>query len=106
MAASVFRAHIMSRIVLVGSLLLSISWHAHAQPATPQSGFPTTLVTTGINTHQSQVRFSSPTLADLTGDGRPEIIVGTTDGVVWAVRSTGGVLWAFDTGPAPIESTP
>lgn len=88
---------------------------ANAQPATPQAGFPVRLVTPTIDTPDSQVRFSSPVLADLTGDSRPEIIVGTADGVVWAIKSGGdpdgsgsksGVLWARKVSTSPIESRP
>ena len=97
----------MNRTRTFGSALaLVAAAHAGAQEAPLQAGFPTTLVAPGINTSDSQVRISSPTLADLTGDGRPEIVFGTPDGVVWAIRSSGGVLWAFDSGDAPIESTP
>lgn len=47
--------------------------------------------------------FSPPTLADITGDGKPEILVGTNDGKVIAIGHTSGnsltMLWSFDTGP-------
>ncbi len=48
----------------------------------------------GTNCHQS-----SPALADLTGDGRPEIIVATNNGHVLAVSGTGTVLWDRDVAP-------
>lgn len=44
-----------------------------------------------------QVRFGSPTVADITNDGRPEIIVGGKDGIIHAVSGTGRVLWQFRT---------
>ena len=103
----------MDRILVLFALAASST--ATAQVATPQAGFPVRLVSGSINTPDSQVRFSSPVLADLTNDGRPEIIVGTADGVVWAIRSGGdpdgngpqsGVLWATKVSTSPIESRP
>jgi len=48
------------------------------------------------------VRFSPPTLVDLNGDGREEILVGTADGKVFAITSTTtypylSILWSHDT---------
>lgn len=42
---------------------------------------------------------SSPALADLTGDGKLDIIVATNNGHVLAVRRDGVVLWDVDTAP-------
>ncbi|MDF1539097.1 MAG: PQQ-binding-like beta-propeller repeat protein [Candidatus Thorarchaeota archaeon] len=42
---------------------------------------------------------SSPTVADVTGDGVPEVIVGAEDGTLYCLNGgTGAVLWAHDTG--------
>ncbi|MCL4832175.1 MAG: VCBS repeat-containing protein [Caldilineaceae bacterium] len=46
------------------------------------------------------VKFSSPTLVDLDGDGDQEILVGTTDGKVIALNRSGNTLsqlWAYST---------
>ncbi len=62
------------------------------------------------------VEFSSPTLADLTGDGWPEVLIGTTThngltnaydrpAVLVAMQSNGTILWARNLG-APINSAP
>ncbi len=37
----------------------------------------------------------APTLVDLTGDGKPEIIASVPDGKVYAVSSTGKKLWTY-----------
>jgi beta-galactosidase len=39
---------------------------------------------------------SSPALADLTGDGQSEIVTGSYNGSVYALRSDGSLLWSFD----------
>jgi hypothetical protein len=67
---------------------------AFADPIAAQGS--ATLTGSGI------VRFSTPVLADLDGNGSKEIVVGTSDGKVFAVRYTGvgsrlAVLWMHDT---------
>jgi hypothetical protein len=52
------------------------------------------------------VRQGSVTLANISGDSRPEIIVGGTDGRVHAYSSSGAELWVYDTGTAAIEGKP
>lgn len=46
---------------------------------------------------------SSPALGDLTGDGVPEVVIGSRDGYARAWRGNGSLLWAkrlrFDIGP-------
>lgn len=39
----------------------------------------------------------SPTLADLTGDGRPEVVFGADNGTLCALSSQGKELWTFKT---------
>ncbi len=67
-------------------------------------GFPVTL-------GSGQFRWSSVALGDLTGDGVPEIVIGTTDGVVHAYKGTDDdgsgtvdLLWSYNTGDAAVES--
>lgn len=41
---------------------------------------------------------SSPALADLDGDGRRDVVVGSSDGYLYALRDDGAQLWKFQTG--------
>jgi hypothetical protein len=50
-------------------------------------------------------KHASPTLADIDGDSRQEILVGNTNGHVYCVNHDGGIRWTFYTG-AKIQSTP
>jgi hypothetical protein len=51
--------------------------------------------------------FSSPALADVTGDTTPEIIVASMDGQVEAFRSTDRVrIWSRDLGTTAIQTSP
>jgi len=43
---------------------------------------------------------SSPAVADITGNGKMEIVVATNNGYVLAVTHDGSVLWKTDVGPA------
>jgi hypothetical protein len=49
------------------------------------------------------VTFSSPALGDLDGNGRPDVVIGSSDGVLQAYRGNGARSWAvhlpFYTGP-------
>jgi beta-galactosidase len=47
---------------------------------------------------------SSPALADLNGDGRLEIVIGSYNGKVYALDSEGNLLWEFDTGDTVFSS--
>jgi outer membrane protein assembly factor BamB len=51
--------------------------------------------------HDSNL-FSSPTIADLDGDGSPEIIFGTQGGRVVAVRANGTLMWSRSTGSVSV----
>jgi hypothetical protein len=42
------------------------------------------------------VVWSSPTLADLNGDGVPDVVVGSRDHKVWAWKGDGTQLWSVD----------
>lgn len=51
--------------------------------------------------------YSSPAVADVTGDATPEIVVASMDGVVEAFRATDRVrLWTRDLGNTAIQSSP
>ncbi|HNV08523.1 MAG TPA: FG-GAP-like repeat-containing protein [Dokdonella sp.] len=67
-----------------------------------QAGFPTALVELG----QDSNLFSSPTIADLDGNGSPEIIFGTQGGRVVAVRANGTLMWSRSTGSVSVQSKP
>ena len=54
----------------------------------------------------SRILAGSPTIIDIVGDSRPEIIVGDSRGNVFAYNSTGGLVWQHDTGGMGIESKP
>lgn len=56
----------------------------HLDDGSTVGGWPQT--TSGVTT-------SSPALGDLTGDGKPEVVVGSRDGQVHAYRGNGTALW-------------
>ena len=49
---------------------------------------------------------SSVALGDLTGNGIDDIVVGSYDGVIFAYRGNGSLIWQYDTGDAAIVSKP
>ena len=65
------------------------------KPLPAQPGFTGGLVLGG-----AAIEYSSPVLADLNGDGMQEIVVGGSDGKVYAIGARGGVLWVFDAAAA------
>jgi hypothetical protein len=69
-----------------------------AQPFNPvpsQPGFAG-----GLRLSGAYVAYGSPTVADLDKDGKQEIVVGGTDGRLYAIRPDGTLLWSFDTAAA------
>lgn len=51
--------------------------------------------------------FSTPAVADITGDGQPEIVFTSVDGYVFAVRASDGhKLWTRDLGRTSIQAAP
>lgn len=83
--------------LLLGAMSVPLSLSA-ADPVTTD-GFPKIL--TG-----SKILSSAPAFADLNGDGINEVIVGTTDGKVYAYEGNGAILWQRDTGTTGVESKP
>jgi hypothetical protein len=75
--------------VLIMLALIFPVQSTRAFEARQRQGFPAILPT-------SYVRFGSPTLADITGDNKLEILVATTDGYLHAVTHTGVLLWTAD----------
>lgn len=68
-----------------------------AVPPAPTAGFPASLA-------GALIYSSAPAFADLDGDGDREVVVGATDGRVFALRGSGTVLWQYDTGSTGVES--
>ena len=51
--------------------------------------------------------YSTPAIADVTGDGRPEIVVASLDGTVEALRmSDGSRIWSTSVGRTAIQASP
>lgn len=67
-----------------------------------QTGFPVAVTELG----NDSVIYSTTTVADLDGDGVPEIIFGTMNGYVVALRANGDFYWKYKTGTVPIQSKP
>jgi len=93
--------------VLLASLLLANISVAHTgeserAPAVMQSPAWTLTLPTDqcLNLNHNNCQWSSPVLADITGDSFLEIIVATNKGHVLAIDRTGAVLWNTDVAPA------
>ncbi len=91
---------------MVGFLLITSSVFIYAEDnetnlnkKTPQwvRNLPAAACPGSSNTYCHQ---ASPALADITGDGKLEIISATNNGHVLAVRHDGAVLWDTDVAPA------
>ena len=102
------KAASLTRIIaaLIAILALFCVPVAEAHPFNPlpsQPGFAGGLVLSGAG-----VEYASPTAADLNGDGKKEIIIGGSDGMVYAVEANGHLLWSYDTAAAinPLVSHP
>lgn len=65
----------------------------------PLAGFPVSLPGT-------LVYASAPAFADLNGDHRREVVVGSSNGTVFAYEGDGDLLWQYDTGSTGIDSKP
>lgn len=77
-------------------------WAWRATDGTPLAGWP---VSTGGEV------FSSPAVADIDADGRPEVVVGSRDGKVWAFNHDGSLRWSVapnapGEGGGPIVASP
>ena len=84
--------------VLLAAFAIFSAPAAEAYPYSPlpsQPGFAGGLVLNG-----AAVEYGSPTAADLNGDGEQEIIVGGSDGMVYAIDASGRVLWTYSTAAA------
>ncbi len=90
-------------------LLLAFAWSpAGADPQTVAPADPKFNGGRPLQLGGARIVFSSPTLADLDGDRKPDIVVGGSDGIVYAIRSTGEVLWTYQVAKAinPLVSHP
>lgn len=87
--------HKCSRIGVAAAIALAEA--ALGALPTPAPGFPVTLP-------GAVVYSSSPAFADLNGDQKNEIVVGASDGKVYAYQGTGALLWQYDTGTTGIDS--
>ncbi len=90
-------------MMICGVILVSLPLTTSAQPAlgtpgTQQPGFPVVL-------SGSRIEYGSPVLADLVGDGKKDIIVGGTDGRLYAYKSDGTKLWEQNLGLS-IQNSP
>jgi hypothetical protein len=84
-------------VILFLFSLASQAWSRPSYYAKIKSGFPVDV--------NGWIKNSSPVLADLDGDGKKEIIVGTDTGYIYVCNSTGTILAQYNTG-TPISSSP
>lgn len=80
--------------------------HAAVASLTLQGTLNHTMGTLGFGAGPREA-FSSPAVADITGDSTPEIVVGSLDGQVEAYRATDrSRLWSVDLGATAIQASP
>jgi hypothetical protein len=84
------------KVILVFSILLVTVKHSMAD----------TSYTKRVITLNGGWVTSHVALGDLTGNGIPDLVVGSNDGIVFAYRGDGTLLWQYDTGNAVIVSKP
>ena len=83
-------------IVIIAALTPTPIVRAFPQnPLPAQPGFEDGKVLSG-----GPVWYGSPTLADLNGNGQREILIGGRDGMLYALKANGTLLWQFDTAQA------
>ena len=85
-------------------------------PTTPAAASTTTLTSLGTLDHRltgmyatrgTSEAYSTPAMADITGDGTPELVVASIDGTVEAFRLTDRTrLWSRSLGATAIEASP
>jgi hypothetical protein len=101
------RVHIVRRMLAIGLCLATLGFaglpaaHTYAYPYNPlptQPGFEGGKSFSGLSAW-----YGSPTLADINKDGKQEIIFGGTDGMIYAVSSSGTLLWQVN-GAAAINA--
>jgi len=85
--------------VICALLLLPTLPHDTAHASTLQtqlgqrSGFP-------VKLDSGRIKFGSVTLADLDGDGKQEILVGSESGILYVLNQNGSRRWSFNVGAA------
>jgi hypothetical protein len=90
-------------------VLLVLTWSAaHADPITVAPFDPSFNHGQPLRLNGGRIVFSSPTLADVDGDHKLDIVVGGSDGVVYVVKSTGELLWSYQVAQSidPLVSKP
>lgn len=87
-------------LFLSSSVLIYIYDEGHAQVAPTQSPVRQVIPVNGT------ILSGAVALADINGDGKPEIIVGGRDGKVHAYDGSGTKLWEYDTGDMGISGKP
>ena len=83
--------------ILILMLISSPAWGTPTVYATAKSGFPVDV--------NGACNRSSPNIVDLNGDGKKEILIGTSTGYIYVINSAGSILAQYNTG-LPIESSP
>ncbi len=94
-------ALLMSSLLLITSaILISASEDATALNKRPPKWILNLPAISCNGSSDTNCHRSSPAVADITGDGKLEIIVATNNGQVIVVRHDGSVLWKVDVAPA------